>query len=359
MMTNGPRFVTIARDDNLYEAFPDICLLPSGKLLCIYREADVHVASTSRTMLIESEDRGRTWTNPRQLDVRLSFAEDRAVWNAPRIGLLPDGRLVANFDAFIFPDEADHWGWPQSRLSSQTFLWFSEDEGQTWTERHLTEVQGICPDKILALTDDHWLIAIAYWSIRFPGAFRLHTVHSFDGGRTWPLSALTAEQEGYQHDEPSVVRLPDGRLLCVMRENVHTTRPSHYVLSTDDGHTWSTPRPAPFYGDRPAAGLLESGRLLVIYRNVEPAPGQEKLNDAGRNPGTWAWLGDLAGLEGVEGESSFLEIEYDGCESPGDYGYSGWVQFEDGEIFCVYHHRDAAPKSYIRGCWLREEEFAS
>ena len=358
MMTDGLRYVTIARDDDLYEAFPDICLLPSGKLLCIYRESDVHVASTSRVILVESEDRGRTWINRRQLDVRLSFAEDRAVWNAPRIGLLPDGRLVANFDAFTFPDEADHWGWPQSRLSSQTFLWFSEDEGQTWTERHLTEVQGICPDKILALTDDHWLIAIAYWSIRFPGAFRLHTVHSFDGGRTWPLSAFTAEQDGYQHDEPSVVRLPDGRLLCVMRENVHTTRPSHYVLSADDGYTWSTPRPSPFYGDRPAAGLLQSGRLLVIYRNVEPALGQVKLNNAGRNPGTWAWLGDLAGLEGVEGESRFLEIEYDGCESPGDYGYSGWVQFEDGEIFCVYHHRDAAPKSYIRGCWFREEEFA-
>ena len=357
-MTKSLRHVTIARDDNLYEAFPDICLLPSGKLLCIYRESDFHVASTSRTMLIESEDRGHTWTNPRQLDVRRSFAADRAIWNAPRIGRLADGRLVANFDAFIFPDEADHWDWPQSLLSSQTFLWFSEDGGQTWTERHLTEVEGLCPDKILALTDDHWLIAIAYWSIRFPGAFRLHTVHSFDGGRTWPLCALTAEQDGYQHDEPSVVRLPDGRLLCVMRENVHTTRPSHYVLSADEGHTWSTPRPTPFYGDRPAAGLLENSRLLVIYRNVEPAPGEVKLNKAGRHPGTWAWLGDLAGLEGAGGESRFLELEYDGSESPGDYGYSGWVQFEDGEIFCVYHHRDAAPKSYIRGCWFREEEFA-
>ena len=120
-MTKSLRHVTIARDDNLYEAFPDICLLPSGKLLCIYRESDFHVASTSRTMLIESEDRGHTWTNPRQLDVRRSFAADRAIWNAPRIGRLADGRLVANFDGFIFPDEADHWDWPQSLLSSRPF----------------------------------------------------------------------------------------------------------------------------------------------------------------------------------------------------------------------------------------------
>ena len=57
------RHVTIARNDSIYEAFPDICLLPSGKLLCLYREADVHVASMSRVVLAESDDRGRTWTN--------------------------------------------------------------------------------------------------------------------------------------------------------------------------------------------------------------------------------------------------------------------------------------------------------
>ena len=62
----------------------------------------------------------------------------------------------------------------------------------------------------------------------------------------------------------------------------------------------------------------------------------------------------MAGLTGEGGESRFLELEHDSCNSPGDYGYSGWVQFDDGEIFCVYHHRDTAPHSYIRGCWLRE-----
>ena len=77
----------------------------------------------------------------------------------------------------------------------------------------------------------------------------------------------------------------------------------------------------------------------------------------GRNPGTWAWRGDLAGLTGSGGESSFLELEHDACGNHGDYGYSAWVQFDDGEIFCVYHHRDDAPKSYIRGCRFSEDDF--
>ena len=355
-MAGALRYVTIARDDDIYEAFPGICQLPTGKLLCIYRESDVHVASTSRTMLIESHDRGRTWINKRPFDVRRSFAEDRSVWNAPRIGLLPDGRLVANFDAFVFPDEAGDWNWPHHRTCYQTFLWFSEDEGQTWSERRSTEIEGECPDKLRVLTDDHWLMAIGRWSIRFPGAMRVDAAHSFDAGRTWPLSALVGDQEGIQHDEPSVVPLPDRRLLCVMRENEHIKRPSHYSLSDDAGSTWSPPRRTPFYADRPAAGVLESGRILVTYRNVEPAPGERTMK-VGSHPGTWGWLGDLAGLQGSGGESRSLRLQHDGCNEPGEYGYSGWVQFEDGEIFCAYHHRDEAPKSYIRGCWFREQDF--
>jgi sialidase-1 len=350
------RHVTVVRDDNLYEAFADLCLLPTGKLLCIYRESDFHDAGTSQTMLVESDDRGRTWTNQRPFDVRRSFADVRATWNAPRISLLRDGRLVANFDSIVYPDEADSRLFTRNRTCFQTFLWFSEDEGRTWGERQLTEAEGSCAAKVLALTDDHWVIAITRRSIVFPGAFRVHAVHSFDGGRTWPLTALVAEQQGVQHDEPSLVPLPDGRLLCVMRENVHGHRPSHYSYSEDEGRTWLAPSRCPFYADRPSAGLLQSGRLLVVYRNVEPAEGEERVR-VGRNPGTWAWLGDLEGLEGSEGESRVLELEHDGCKSPGDYGYSGWVQFDDGEIFCVYHHRDSAPNSYIRGCWFREDDF--
>ena len=354
-MPRSLEHVTIARDDDLYEAFPDVCLLPGGKLLCIYRESDVHVATTSRIMLIESNDRGHTWTNKRPLDVRRSIAEDRSVWNNPRLARLHDGRLVTNYDAHFHAE--DHVRGPQSLFCYQTFLSFSEDEGNTWTEPYLTEVEGICADRVLAVRNDLWLMAIPHFLGRFPDSYRMEVAHSYDGGLTWPISALAAEQEGFQHDEPSLVALPDGRLLMVMRENVHTNRPSHYVISEDEGRVWSTPRPTPFYGDRPSAGLLQNGRLLVAYRNVEPAPGETKLK-VGRNPGTWAWLGDLSGLTGSGGESSFLELEHDSCGNHGDYGYSAWVQFDDGEIFCLYHHRDEAPKSYISGCWFREEDFS-
>ena len=355
-MSETPHHVTVTRDDGLYEAFPDLCQLPSGKLLCTYRESDVHVARTTRIMLTESEDRGKTWTEPRPLAAGRSFDKDRSVWNDPRITRLADGRVVLNCSLKVFPHEAESWEFPESRCLSQTYLWSSRDEGQTWRGPYATEIEGLCADRVLPLRDDLWLLAIQRWSTRFPGAMRVQVARSVDGGRTWPVASLLAEESGFQHDEPSVILLPDGRLVCVMRENTHTTRPSHFAVSEDEGVIWSSPRPSPFHGDRPAGGVLRSGRLLVTYRNVEPGPGEAKLK-VGRNPGTWAWTGDLEDLEVRGGESRFMELEHDPSGRHGDHGYSAWVQFDDGEVFCVYHHRGEAPKSHIRGCWFREEDF--
>ena len=34
--------VTVTRDDQVYEAFPDICLLQNGKILCVYHHRELH-----------------------------------------------------------------------------------------------------------------------------------------------------------------------------------------------------------------------------------------------------------------------------------------------------------------------------
>ena len=50
-----------------------------------------------------------------------------------------------------------------------------------------------------------------------------------------------------------------------------------------------------------------------------------------------------------------LPIDFD--RSPeSDTGYSGWVQFEDGEIYIVNYIVDDAPKGQIRGYSLRMED---
>ena len=120
-MNGSVTHVTVARDDQAYEAFPDICLLQNGKLLCVYRESDVHIATVSRIMLTESEDQGKNWTQPREIVERKSFIDHRAVWHDPRIKYLNDGRLVLNCALQIFPNEADSPLFPESRSGYRTF----------------------------------------------------------------------------------------------------------------------------------------------------------------------------------------------------------------------------------------------
>ncbi len=51
-----------------------------------------------------------------------------------------------------------------------------------------------------------------------------------------------------------------------------------------------------------------------------------------------------------------LPIAFD--RSPAsDTGYSGWVQFPDGELYIVNYCLDDAPKAQIRGYALRESDF--
>ena len=49
---------TISRDDTIYEAFPDVALTPSGKLVCTFAECTHHGdRSYTRIMLTDSTDR--------------------------------------------------------------------------------------------------------------------------------------------------------------------------------------------------------------------------------------------------------------------------------------------------------------
>ena len=59
------RFV-ISRDDDIYEAFPDVAMTSSGRLVCVFAECTHHRdRSYTRAMVTISDDRGRTWSPKR------------------------------------------------------------------------------------------------------------------------------------------------------------------------------------------------------------------------------------------------------------------------------------------------------
>ena len=83
---------TISRDDSIYEAWPDVVLTPSGKLICVFAECTHHHdRSYTRIMPTESVDRGRTWSSKRALT---DGTQGLPYYNCGRIMQLSDGRYV-------------------------------------------------------------------------------------------------------------------------------------------------------------------------------------------------------------------------------------------------------------------------
>ena len=94
-------------------------------------------------------------------------------------------------------------------------------------------------------------------------------VTSQDQGRTWDyLSTVAApvpgDPVGQGFDEPTILRLRDGRILCVMRTGHFS--PLYAAWSSDDGKTWTEPRYTGLErGCDPHLLMLEDGRILLSY----------------------------------------------------------------------------------------------
>lgn len=135
---------TISRDDNIYEAWPDIALSPSGKLVCVFSECTHHNdRSYTRIVLTESSDCGHTWSPKHALTEPTQGLS--SFWNCARITCFRDGRLV------ILVDKLSAEVGSASPEQCRNYLFFSDDDGETWSDPVETPAQGIVPDKPLEL----------------------------------------------------------------------------------------------------------------------------------------------------------------------------------------------------------------
>ncbi len=271
---------TVWQDARHFTKNPDMVRLPLGKLLCVFNLTNAHWPyEYAKITVIESEDGGRTWGNPRVIDE--SFPQKgEEPFVTPRISLLRDGRLV------ILCDQNDYRHCHESQPPG-IYAWWSEDGGKTWSKRQVTGIPGIEPDRVRELPDGTLIVGSHYM---FASTHKLGQVvlRSFDGGKTWGDLAVVASDKVHNFCEGAIVPMSSGRIACIMRENNHNNYPSYISFSEDGGATWCKPVEAPFSGDRPFAEQLPNGRVLVTYRNQ------------GGRAGTFAWIGDIEVEEGYK-----------------------------------------------------------
>lgn len=261
-LTDMPeRHVTIARSEEDYISFPDVCLTRGGRLLCAYRVADAHVAKRSRLEVKSSDDRGKTWSAPHVL---------APSGHCPRFSLLEDGTVLLLCDG----------------VGGGTGLFRSEDEGRTWSAPTSHPFRHGIPDRPLRigpnslLTAAHRHIGKAPSPIIGQATTEQVMYRSDDLGKSWFEWALLACDPNLVLCEVSQFRMPDGSLRAYLRENSGVQEPTYRTASFDEGKSWTPVEGTPMIGHRPCAGLLRSGKVLVTYRHV------------GLDGGNRAWLGD-------------------------------------------------------------------
>jgi len=347
---------TVSRDDGIYEAFPDVALTESGRLVCVFAECTHHRdRSYTRIACATSEDRGRTWSAKRGLSEAMRGEPSQDPWwNCPRVSSLSDGRLAAVCDRIAGRSEG--MGGEQSN-----WLWFSEDEGETWEGPVETPAYGIVPDQLIELKGGaragRWILS-AHTKVGTPEV-PLWTERcwlSDDRGERWKGPHRIAEVPELQLCEGSVVELPEGELVCFMRENSGQGLDAFKSISLDGGIIWEGPYRFPLPAcHRPVAGMLQSGLVMITHRFMQ----------GGRGWVGWWTQNFFAGLTDVESclgrrrqdaHTRIMPLDFD-RHPESDTGYSGWVQFADGEIYVVNYILDDAPKGQIRGYAFGEGDF--
>lgn len=338
---------TISRDDRYYHAFPDIALTPSGRLVCVISECTHHGdRSYTRIALRDSSDRGRTWSAKRYLT---EAARGRPYWNCPRLSMLSDGLLAAVVDSIGAEEQTGNYG------QFRNYLWFSRDEGRTWSEPVLIPAEGIVPDKLRVLTSGRWLLS-CHVTDPTTGCLIQRLWYSDDHGGCWQGPVMVGQQAGLNLCETSILELEPGVLVAFLRENSGLGRDCYKTISRDNGATWGDPIAFPLPGcHRPVAGFLQDGRILITHRFMQGGKGW--VGDWTQN--FFAAITDRDSALAParhEARTRILPVDFD--RSPrSDLGYSGWVQFPDGEIYIAAYIVDDWPRGQIRGYSLRPETF--
>lgn len=333
---------TVSRDDTVYEAWPDVVLTEDGKLICVFTECTHHCnRDNSRLVLTESCDRGRTWTAKKPLT---ELTSKDCFFNCARISKLNDGSLAIVCDRVL----------QEENKSAEIYIWRSDAEGTKWSEPEVIPFCAIVPDKLRQLKSGR-LILGAHFQNNVTEKLEQFLIYSDDNGKSWSEPVTVGADPNCNLCEVSVLECHDGTLVAFMRENSFMGYDCMKAVSHDEGTTWNGLFHVPIPGcHRPVSGFLKSGKIMVTHRFLQGGKGW---------PGAWtqnvfaAFLDEESAKETVRNRQSvrIMPLDYD-RSVVSDLGYTGWVQFDDGEIYVVNYIVDDAPKAQIRGYSFYESD---
>lgn len=325
---------TISQDNKYNEAWPDITLTDSGKLICVYSQCTEHSdRSFTQIMLSESKDRGQTWSSKRPLSK--STESHPYYYNTARIQNMKDGRLIVVVDRI--------YGENEENSEARIVLFTSNDDGIVWDDGYETPLSGIVPDKICELDSGRWLLA-CHCKDSDSQKLVQNLWYSDNLGIDWTGPTIVAKNQELNMCEATLLTVKN-KVVALIRENSGKGLGCFKTISDDGGKSWSEAKEFPLAGcHRPVSGYLKNGYVMVSYRFFPGGKWGVFHNLMGAVMETRSLLTQKKNEEKVR----IFQIDHDNSQKP-DTGYSGWVQFDDETIYAVNYIVDNRMRSFIRG----------
>jgi sialidase-1 len=255
-----PQVISKGEKAGTYQAFPDVCRLNNGDLMCVFYAGYGHVSlpndkwpSGGRICFLLSRDEGRSWSAPEILYD--SPDDDRD----PHVAQMRDGTVACSF----FPYRRV----PGQPANYETALVESTNVSRGFGPGHrVLAAKWAVSAPVREMPDGSRVLGVyrEEGDTAYGGVLR-----SVDSGKTWSEPIPIGKGSGVRLDaETDLILLRDGTLYAALRgDRVNM----HYATSTDLGRTWSAVKDLGFKGHSPHFTRLSSGAILLAHRLPETA----------------------------------------------------------------------------------------
>ncbi len=317
-LIEGEDYVFVTHDGGAggYEAFPDVCRLKDGRLLCVFYDGYGHIAfpnaeifkTGGRISGCYSSDEGKTWSEP--FVIFDSPFDDRD----PSVTALDDGTLLCAF--FILDKPID----PKAKYR-KLGSWYirSNDGGASWSEPTPISDRFWGSSPIRILKKGRWIVGLYNQNPEMKAAVGI----SDDRGKHWQvvIVPMSGRPDG---DETDLIERSDGSLLLYIRSRKGAEpHPMLVSRSYDGGQSWTEAESASFSGHCPYFYKTPEGVFVLGTRT-----GTTVLSGDGVIPET-----TTIRISFDEGETWSTPVTVDHCLG----AYPSMVTLRDGSTLIVYY----------------------
>lgn len=298
---------TIAYDPDVYSSFPDITKI-NDDYLVVYREGNSHHPDKSKLIFLKSKDL-ITWA--REEFATASLESDGFVFNCPKFSTIGKTTYLSCDTKTSTKEKDSIWN---------IFYWTTFD-GNNWASQKDFKINGMVPDKIISFKNK-LLMGYHFIEKDDDNSQLVQMMGISHDRKNWRDQITIAVDNAHSFCEGSIVCIEDKKLFCYLRDNKSALLRS-YICSSLDGYNWSKPQSLQFMGHRIVAAVKKkepySGLVVGTFRNT-------------LNKSISIFLHNL-----VKDKIQIETIDMESNNSLWDFGYTGWIENNDGSLLVVYY----------------------